>query len=171
MHQIRFPLEELTTLPAHQTLAGFQGLLQRQRREGKGREGRGEDREGVHVSQFEKNDPRYQMAGYGPEILLDSANWQRPIWFHPFDFRIFEIDAVHFIVTVGRHANTRATWLEITQCVHRKCTAVTEIEQSTSEYSQGRPLRGDRTTCYVRRNSAASVIDCSMSIIVDWHRR
>jgi len=50
---------------------------------------------------------------------------------------------------------------------------VTEIEQSTcsSEDSQGRPLRGDRTTCYVRRNSAVSVIDCSISIIVDRHRR
>jgi len=47
MHQIRFPLGEFTTLPAHQTPSWISGVFfDGEGEEGKGREGMGENREG-----------------------------------------------------------------------------------------------------------------------------
>ena len=50
------------------------------------------------------------MAGYGPEILLDSAKWQRPDLPSDFMLSTFEY-LVHFIVTIGLQTNNNGNMI------------------------------------------------------------
>ena len=101
---------ELTTLPAHQIPSGISGVYFKVKG-GKGRGGRkgerigkGRGEKGSTFHNLSKNDPRYQMAGHGPEILLDSANWQRPDL--PSDFILSSFEYISLLRwTSGQHTD------------------------------------------------------------------